>query len=55
MIAEIICNKEKKHFRTVICTPKVRHFWRCIFFYRKKFFIFLVRAKLTLNAVFVEK
>lgn len=44
MIAEIICNKEKKHFRTVICTPKSQTLLEVHIFYRKKS-----------NVVFIKK
>ena len=32
----IFNNTEYKKAPLVICTPKVRHFWRCIFFMAKK-------------------
>ncbi len=29
-------NKQKEMTAALICTPKVRHFWRCIFLWQRK-------------------
>ena len=29
-------NNFKKNLANMICTPKVRHFWRCIFLWQRK-------------------
>lgn len=55
MIAEIICKKIKKTLSHCDMHPKSQTLLEVHIFYRKKFFIFLVMAKLTLTAVFIEK
>ena len=32
----IDAESEEEAIHTVICTPKVRHFWRCIFLWQRK-------------------
>ena len=33
---EIVKENYNKNAQLVMCTPKVRHFWRCIFYGKKR-------------------
>ena len=35
-VSSLIPNTEPKRLKRMICTPKVRHFWRCIFLWQRK-------------------
>ena len=35
-VKDVSPNKEEVTELIVICTPKVRHFWRCIFLWQRK-------------------